>query len=330
VWRCGRGEVVALRLGMAKSFGLGNPSQSMIARFIGTNGAANLRTAVLEQRVVQNSAPLADRLIAAGTILEHKTNEVLIQQEGVDEFVFFIVSGEVAIELNGGEIARRSATECVGEMSAVDPSAPRTATVRATSPVVTLRVECSDFVSIANETPGAWRAVARVIAERLRQRRRFHRVPNAKPVLFVGSSVEGLPVAKQIQLGMKHEPVEVRVWTDGIFGPGGVAVDKLSEQVDQADFAVFVFGPDDKVASRDHEHYAPRDNVVFEMGMFISQLGRSRAYLVKEQSSDIKIPSDLLGITPLTYVADPKAKWEVVLGPVCTEIARIIKELGPI
>jgi CRP/FNR family cyclic AMP-dependent transcriptional regulator len=300
----------------------------MIERFTGPGGAETLKDAMLQQRVVQHDEAVADRLIAVGTPGEHQSGEIILQQGAADDSIFFILAGEAAVEVNGRSIAVRMATETVGEMVAVDPTAPRSATITATAETVTLRVPSSDFIKIANEHPKVWRATARVIGDRLRQRHRFHRQPNAKPVLFIGSSVEGLLVAKHIQLGLQRSNIEVRLWTDGVFGPGGVTVDKLVEQVEQADFAAFVFGPDDTVASRDEECQAPRDNVVFEMGMFLSQLGRERTYLVKDSKADLKIPSDLLGIAPVIYVADPKAKSEVVFGPVCTTLEKQVRDIG--
>lgn len=300
----------------------------MIDRFTGSAGAANLREAMLQQRIVEHSATLAEKLIAVGTLFEFQPGEVILKQEGEDQFLFHILAGEAEIVVNERAIGRRGTTEIIGEMSAIDASAPRSATARALVQTVCLRIGSLDFISIADQTPSVWRAVARTLGERLRQRRRFHRAPNPKPILFIGSSVEGLSIAKYIQLGMKHASVEVRVWTDGVFGPSAVTVDKLLEQVEQADFAAFVFGPDDKIASRDEEHMAPRDNVIFEIGMFISQLGRERTYIVKEQKAEIKIPSDLLGIAPITYVADSRSKPDVTLGPVCTVLNDQISKLG--
>jgi CRP/FNR family cyclic AMP-dependent transcriptional regulator len=302
----------------------------MIERFTGPGGAANLKDAMLQQRIVQHDEVVADKLIAAGTPGEHQPGDAILQQGAADDAVFFILTGEANVEVNGRTVAVRTATETVGEMVAVDQTAPRSATIVANVESVTLSVPSADFIRIANEHPKVWRATARVVGDRLRQRHRFHRAPNPKPILFIGSSVEGLQVAKHIQLGLQRSNVEVRIWTNGVFGPGGVTVDDLITQVEEADFSAFVFGPDDKVASRDEQYQAPRDNVVFEMGMFISKLGRDRTYIVKDSKSDLKIPSDLLGITPIVYVADPKGKPEVVFGPVCTTLEKQVRELGSI
>jgi CRP/FNR family transcriptional regulator, cyclic AMP receptor protein len=300
----------------------------MIERFTGPAGAMALKDALLQQRLVQHDDAVADRLVTAGELVEHQPGGVLIEQGHADDVIFFILAGEVEVEVNGRPVATRKTHDTVGEMSAADPTAPRSATVRAIVVTVSLKVSAVDFVSIANDHSKSWRALARLIAARLRERHRFHRPPNTRPVLFVGSSVEGLPVAKHIQLGLKHEPVEVRIWTDGVFGPSGVTVDKLLEQVAEADFAAFVFGPDDRVASRSESYEAPRDNVVLELGMFLSHLGRERTYMVMEHKADLKIPTDLLGIAPITYVSAKDTKLEVTLATVCTELAKRVREQG--
>jgi predicted nucleotide-binding protein len=83
---------------------------------------------------------------------------------------------------------------------------------------------------VVDTHPRLWKAVAAILADRLRERAKFHRPPNPQPIIFIGSSVEGLPVAKTIELGLKHAKSEVRVWTSGVFGPSGIAADELLKQ----------------------------------------------------------------------------------------------------
>jgi predicted nucleotide-binding protein len=181
---------------------------------------------------------------------------------------------------------------------------------------------------VAEDHTQVWRVVAQVVADRLRQRSALLNIPNTKPLLFLGCSTESLEIAREIQLGLKHDNVEAMVWTDGVFGPSGVAVDALLNTVNESDFAVFVFSPDDKVVSRDDEYNAPRDNTVFELGLFMGKLERSRTFIVKEQSADVKVPTDLLGITPLTYVYRGGGHLAAAIAPVCTELRKVINNLG--
>ena len=48
----------------------------------------------------------------------------------------------------------------------------------------------------------------------------------------------------------------------------------------RADFAAFIISPDDTVISRDAENLAPRDNVIFELGLFMGVLNRQRVFLI--------------------------------------------------
>lgn len=302
----------------------------MIDRFTDPNGAAALKQIVMEQRVVAHNQDVAEKLIAAGTVLQHKAGEDLISQGAADEQVFFMLTGEVAIEVNTRVVGRRTKGDMVGEIAAVDPTVSRTATVRAIGDVVSLRVEGKQFLAVADEHPQVWRMTTRIIGERLEERNQFHRLPNPKPVLFLGTSVESLAIAQQIQLGLEHDPIECRVWTDGIFGPSSIAIETLVKQTAECDFAAFVFGPDDKVNSRGNEQDAPRDNVIFEMGMFINELGRERTFVIKERTADLKIPSDLTGVAPISWKQEADADPKLQFATVCTELRNQIGKLGPV
>ncbi len=118
------------------------------------------------------------------------------------------------------------------------------------------------------------------------------------------------------------------IWSNGVFGPSGTAVDSLYNFASSSDFAAFVVSPDDLVLSRDTDKMAPRDNVVFELGLFMGRLEQKRVFLIKEHSVDVKIPSDLLGITPITYVLKSEGSLTAAVGPVCTDLRKAITELG--
>ena len=304
-------------------------STSMKSRFEGPDGKRRLVEAIRSQRLVEHDEALATALVEAGELIEVSTGTQFLSQGSGDNDAFFIIDGEAGVFVNGRHVATRTARESVGEMALIDPAVRRSASVTALSTITALRIAEPDFKTITGTNARVWQTLAQIIADRLRQRNQFHRPPNDLPVLFVGSSVEGLAIAQEIQLGLKHDRIKVRPWNmPGVFGPGGVSIDELIREVDLSDFAAFVFGPDDKVFSREEEYEAPRDNVVFELGLFMGRLDRNRSFIVKDQHADIKIPTDLLGVTPITYVTQPGEDYSASVATICTELRKVIKSVG--
>lgn len=301
----------------------------MINRFEGTEGKRLLIEALQGSYLVEHNEELAKKLAEVGQLVSYSSGEVLMTQGGEDNDIYFILYGQVDVVINNRHLAIREARETVGEMALLNPTEPRAATVTARSAdVVVLQVTEPNFRRLAEEFPSTWKTVAQVVAERLRQRSVFLNAPNSNPRLFLGCSAESLVVAQEIQLGLKHDKINAVVWTDGVFGPSSVTIDALLTEVNESDFAVFVFNPDDKVISREHQFDSPRDNTIFELGLFMGRLERNRSFIVKETNSDVKIPTDLLGITPLTYIYRNGNDLTTAIAPVCTELRKVIKKLG--
>ena len=118
--------------------------------------------------------------------------------------------------------------------------------------------------------------------------------------IFIGSSTEGLEYAKALQQNLDHT-MQVVLWNQGVFGPGSVILEQIVEILKTVDFAALVVTPDDLIQYRNSTQAAPRDNVLIELGLCIGALGRERSFIVYDRSSDIKLPSDLAGITPATF-----------------------------
>jgi predicted nucleotide-binding protein len=168
------------------------------------------------------------------------------------------------------------------------------------------------------------------LADRLRQRNKYVKVPNPRPVLFIGSSAEQRHVAQELRDGLSRENMLPKVWTDDLFRPSATSVENLERELEAADFGAMLITPDDIVTSRRSRKAAPRDNVIWEHGLFLGGLGRERVYIVKPRGSDLKLPSDLVGVTPLEY--DPYGTAEDLrarLGPVINGIRKEIVRLGP-
>jgi len=141
-----------------------------------------------------------------------------------------------------------------------------------------------------------------------------------RPRVFVGSSTEGITVAENIQLGL-DQVSEVVLWNQGTFEPSVTGFECLKRMVNEYDFAIFCLTPDDSVEYRHKSIYQPRDNVLFEVGLFMGVLGPERVMLVVSIDDKIKLPSDLDGITLINWKPHSSGDLRPALGKVITEIS---------
>ena len=65
----------------------------------------------------------------------------------------------------------------------------------------------------------------------------------------------------------------------------------------QYDFAILVLTPDDLANKKGAQLFLPRDNVVFELGLFMGALGKDRTFILLKKKEQIGLRSDLAGIT---------------------------------
>jgi hypothetical protein len=145
--------------------------------------------------------------------------------------------------------------------------------------------------------------------------------------VFVGSSTEGLNIAKALQILLDHA-CEVTIWSQGVFGLSQGTLESLVNALDEYDFAVLALTADDLVISRDALSSAPRDNVLFELGLFIGGLGRSRTFLVYDRTSGLKLPTDLAGVSAATFEPHANGNLQSSLGAAATRIEEQVKRLG--
>lgn len=127
-----------------------------------------------------------------------------------------------------------------------------------------------------------------------------------KPSIFIGSSKEGLSVAKAVEATLA-EIAECTLWPDA-FEIGRSNFDNLISQIAFYDYAILVATGDDVITSRKKQSKGARDNVLFEFGLFAGGLGRSRVFYLLE--SGTKLPSDLFGLTLPTIPAANAANHE--------------------
>lgn len=301
----------------------------MLERFTGPEGRRFVLDALRDQPTIGESVNLAETICDHAQLMGFDKDSSIIEESAPDNDLYFILAGVVSIRVSGREIAVRTAGQHVGEMAVVDPGQPRSASVVTEGEVVVARVSARTFIDLAEAHPRLWRNIARGLAERLRQRNRFVSPVNPRPVLFVGCSTESLPIAQAIQSALAFDPIIVKVWIDDIFEPSGFPILSLERELSRVDFAVLLLSPDDKVVSRETTSDAPRDNIVFELGLFMGALGHLRTFLVYPYGIDIKIPTDLAGITPITYMQSPQSELPSAIAPACNQLRNSILKAGP-
>ncbi len=148
-----------------------------------------------------------------------------------------------------------------------------------------------------------------------------------RPKIFIGSSTEGLKIAQSMQVLLDNS-CEATIWSQGVFGLSQGTLESLVLALDKFDFAILVLTPDDMIVSREHTTQSPRDNVLFELGLFVGGIGRDRTFIVYERSNQIEIPSDLAGITSATFQKHSDGNLLSSLGAPTTLIQNEIQRLG--
>lgn len=151
-----------------------------------------------------------------------------------------------------------------------------------------------------------------------------------KPTIFIGSSSESLDIAEALQEGLDHE-VEATVWSQGFFELMKSTMETLEVAISRFDFGLFVFTPDDVTRMRGAESPAVRDNVLFELGLFLGRLGRERTFILSPRGVDLHLPTDLVGLTPATYEPQRQdGNLVAALGSATTKVKRAIRKQGPL
>lgn len=157
--------------------------------------------------------------------------------------------------------------------------------------------------------------------------------------VFVASSSEGLPLAEEFQVLLKGklgDLAEILIWNEETFEPTKTYIESIEQELQKADFAVMVLTKDDERRSRLKNAFVPRDNVVFELGLFIAKLGRERSFYI--QPPGVQLPTDLLGIESITFkapevhprepagalLAGKRAALRAALRPASTQVAAAI------
>jgi len=150
-----------------------------------------------------------------------------------------------------------------------------------------------------------------------------------KPTVFIGSSTERLPIARALK-EILTDCADVTVWKEAPeFVPGDSLLTGLIKVGQLYDFALLVFGQDDCTMMSDMPCANVRDNVLFELGLFIGHMGRERAFWLSPSGSKApSFPDDLKGIVYVDFDEPDLANRAALLRSLAETRPRIYQRIS--
>jgi hypothetical protein len=149
------------------------------------------------------------------------------------------------------------------------------------------------------------------------------------PTVFIGCSTESHRAAQAVQLNLSRAAL-CKIWSQNAFHLSQTTIEDLLKIAPTYDFAVFILAGEDMTKKRGVERLAPRDNVIFEAGLFMGAIGRERVFLVRRKDVPVDLPTDLAGVTTANYEKPPTKRedlWEGALGGASTLIEDSIRRV---
>jgi CRP/FNR family cyclic AMP-dependent transcriptional regulator len=286
----------------------------MNSRFAGKQAVTD---ALKQQKIVGGNADLAERIASAGELMDIPAGTTIIQQGGDDNEVYLIIAGSFHIVVNGKTIARRIATDHVGEMAAILPVQRRAASVIAHEDSVAVRLSDSQMTELGERYPQIWRYLARELANRVEQRNTIATSVSNKVRVFIMAPAAASQIARAVEKAFGSEPFQVVIWTDDVFQ--NYDIDSLEAMLDQSDVAITIAEPSEKPSAR--------DEIIFELGFSMGRLGRHRTFLIEPRSEKIDL-SEVAGINMIAYRVTAGQDLTDALTPACGKLRKAIHELG--
>lgn len=142
--------------------------------------------------------------------------------------------------------------------------------------------------------------------------------------VFIGSTTEGKDVARLIAEELGHE-FNCLLWTS-FFEPAKFNLESLELALSTCPCAIFVMSPDDSSIIRGKKYSTPRDNLLFELGLFAGRYGRQATFMMTPRDERPLLPNDLQGVTTAEYeVLSSEDPIPFNVSGACNKIARGIR-----
>jgi len=119
--------------------------------------------------------------------------------------------------------------------------------------------------------------------------------------IFIASSTPNKRVARTFARVLQNRGFQTKVWDEWVFWPNESTFDGLLRVSTEYNFAIVIWGPSDVTTTGGKSISSPRDNVIFEAGLFLGVMGRHKVFIAEDETAETKIPSDYAGITRMSY-----------------------------
>ena len=149
----------------------------------------------------------------------------------------------------------------------------------------------------------------------------------ARPKIFIASSGKNISIAKAFKNQLR-EYADADVW-DEVFRKHNNEsfLETLMQSKEDYEYGLFVWAADDAIANKKNAVYSPRDNVVFETGLFMGALGTPKIFIVYDDAIPLKTPTDFLGINLIKFNSkELKQKKHSAIKDACKIIEYEIKK----
>jgi hypothetical protein len=134
-----------------------------------------------------------------------------------------------------------------------------------------------------------------------------------------------MPYAKAVFADIEDQ-TEAIIWEHELLAPSRTAIEDLEKQARNFDFAVFILTGVDERKMRGATSPVPRDNLLFELGLFVGLLGRERVFYFISTERTPLLPTDILGTTGLEFT--PRENRRAAVTSSCEKLLRAIERVG--
>jgi CRP-like cAMP-binding protein len=181
-----------------------------LSKFTGDDGKRRIVQVLMSSPIIRGNVELAWALAEMADVKEYALGVNILTEGNDDNDIYFLLRGKAAILIDGIEVNRRTSerAEHIGDMSVIDPSVGRSATVLALEPTIAAKISETDFIAIADRYPQIWRELAVELARRNRQRNEHLKLTRQGPTISPYA-----PNWQQVVQLLERVPAGLRRWT---------------------------------------------------------------------------------------------------------------------